>query len=185
MLKNIKVCTIDNCEQKHVANGLCRKHYMRMWNYGRLELLDREPIESKYSINQKTGCWEWLLGKDKDGYGKICAGRKSLRAHRYLWELKNGPIPSGLLVCHKCDNPKCVNPDHMFLGTHKDNHDDRGRKNRQAKGEVSGSAKFTENIIQGILTASSYKEAKERFGVSKTHYFRIKRKETWRHILKV
>ena len=80
-----------------------------------------------------TGCWEWAGARDKDGYGQTppLDGRSgAVRAHRLAWTLTNGPIPKGLLVCHHCDNPACINPDHLWLGTSTDNNRDRERKGR-------------------------------------------------------
>jgi len=86
----------------------------------------------------KTGsCWNWLAGKDKDGYGKIKIARKDLRAHRVSWEIHNGIIPGGLLVLHRCDNPSCVNPSHLFLGTALDNNRDRDAKGRNGWSKIT------------------------------------------------
>lgn len=75
----------------------------------------------------KYNCWIWKGRKDKDGYG-ILYIKKNVKAHRYSWELKNGRIPEGFILCHKCDNTSCVNPDHLYIGTHLDNARDRINK---------------------------------------------------------
>ena len=77
------------------------------------------------------GCWLWMGKTDYAGYGMVGLGlRKGILAHRFSWEIANGPLPEGLFACHHCDNPPCVNPSHLFLGTHQDNMNDRNRKGR-------------------------------------------------------
>lgn len=81
-------------------------------------------------------CWEWQGYLKKDGYGYVMGDDgKNLLAHRVAYELSYGEMIKGLLVCHKCDNPKCCNPNHLFLGTHQDNMDDMVRKGRSARGK--------------------------------------------------
>lgn len=79
----------------------------------------------------KTPCVEWQGGRDKDGYGQTVVGGRKQRAHRVAWERIHGPIPAGMKVLHKCDNPPCVNPGHLFLGTQADNVRDCWDKGRQ------------------------------------------------------
>lgn len=88
-----------------------------------------ERIKSKILVD-KNGCWNWLYGKDKDGYGKITFKYKSYRTHRLVYENIYGEIPKGKLVLHKCDNKSCCNPEHLFLGTQKDNVHDCIKKGR-------------------------------------------------------
>ncbi len=77
------------------------------------------------------GCWSWTATIDRGGYGSIGTPTGLEYAHRLSWIIHNGPIPNGLFVLHHCDNPPCVRPDHLFLGTHQDNQDDRLRKGRR------------------------------------------------------
>lgn len=82
-------------------------------------------------VARTGGCWEWQAYRDPAGYGRFnVTPRKPALAHRVAWEIENGPIPDGLCVCHHCDNPPCVRPDHLFLGTARDNSDDKIAKGR-------------------------------------------------------
>lgn len=86
---------------------------------------------SSLRIDAKTQCWEWEGQRlIHGGYGTLMVNRKIVRAHRFSYEVFNGPIPHGLLVRHRCDNPPCVNPEHLELGTHQDNTDDKMRRGR-------------------------------------------------------
>lgn len=96
-----------------------------------LETADLARVAERYIPEPNTGCWLWTGGIDRKGYGM--SSRKlygEASAHRLLWSIHRGPIPDGLNVLHRCDTPPCVNPDHLFLGTHKDNATDRDRKGR-------------------------------------------------------
>ena len=95
-----------------------------------------ERFWSKVARQAGDECWLWLAGRDKDGYGYFFKPAGKDRAHRIVWEITHGSIPDGLCVCHRCDNPSCVRPDHLFLGTNIDNIADRDRKGRACKGEA-------------------------------------------------
>lgn len=90
-------------------------------------------FHDKYKINPNTGCWEWQGGRNTQGYGHFCVRKpQSKMAHRWSYEHYKGPIPEGHLVLHACDNPPCVNPEHLSTGTQKDNMQDAKRKRRRA-----------------------------------------------------
>jgi len=106
-----------------------------------------KPVADRIRANvrrTKSGCWIWLGAKLHDGYGLITVGsrtngtRISRRVHRVAYEIFIGSLPRRLLVCHSCDTPLCVNPEHLFLGTHKDNHQDRERKGRHPHSSEAG-----------------------------------------------
>lgn len=92
-------------------------------------------FSNKYEINETTDCWEWQAATNNIGYGMFRWETGIMRtAHRVSYELFKGLIPKGMIVCHTCDNPKCVNPDHLWIGTNKDNYDDMVRKGRDNLG---------------------------------------------------
>ena len=103
-------------------------------------------------VNQRgpDDCWEWQEGKSKQGYGQFTLYGAHLRAHRFAWMLTHGPIPDEMLVCHKCDNPPCCNPSHLFLGTHLDNQRDKKAKGRCATGERNGAHTYPERRPRGL-----------------------------------
>jgi hypothetical protein len=89
-----------------------------------------ERFWSKVNIPSLYACWEWTASKQRRGYGRFKLNSKPEKAHRIAWSLVNGKIPEGMCILHKCDNPPCVNPLHLFLGTHADNMKDMRQKNR-------------------------------------------------------
>lgn len=103
-----------------------------MSNYrGRIPVPIEQRFNTKYLINEHTDCWEWTRATNNIGYGMFRVRKGIMRtAHRVSYELHKGDIPPGMCVCHTCDNPKCVNPDHLWLGTVQDNMDDKISKGR-------------------------------------------------------
>lgn len=103
----------------------------------------RERLLGKVAIS-KSGCWEWVGSKYPTGYGVFSSKSRTLKAHRASYAEFVGPIPTGMLVCHRCDNPGCVNPAHLFLGAAADNMADKVSKGRSVRGERCNTAKLTE-----------------------------------------
>jgi len=115
---------------------------------------DRSWILQDCSLNLQTGCWEWERCIGRSGYGNVSVNGITEGAHRLAYFLWNGPIPHGRLVLHKCDNKKCCNPNHLFIGTHKENIRDAVAKNRMSRKYHGGKGKrlFTDREIREIRT---------------------------------
>ncbi len=135
-------------------------------------------------------CWEWTGGVDGCGYGQLRGNNvKLVKAHRFSYILANGEIPKGMCVLHTCDNPPCCNPDHLFLGTHADNSQDKVNKGRQSKlkGERAGRAKLTDKNVREIRSLIAkgwvYTRIARRFGVGKSTIGYIGTGETWTHVI--
>lgn len=124
-------------------------------------------------VDKQEGCWEWTGSLFKQGYGQFSYNRKNTKAHRISYLIHFGELPADLLVCHKCDNRKCVNPQHLFLGTHYDNVQDQISKNRRhdVTGEKNGKSKMTiESVLELVRIVGSgqmsQNEAAKYFGIS-------------------
>lgn len=134
-----------------------------------------------------TACWLWIASTDSNGYGVSHNSLKVVKAHRHSWELHNGPIPKGMCVLHHCDNPPCIRPDHLFLGTHADNALDKVKKGRQRalKGEQCSWAKLKRSQVIEIrqLLREGLSQAKiaKFFKVSQTAISSIKSGRFWKH----
>lgn len=131
-------------------------------------------------VKLDNGCWQWRAHTDKDGYGVLPGDRKNTRAHRLSYEIHKGSIPDGLIVCHHCDNPGCVNPAHLFIGTTKDNAQDALRKKRNYVGEKNGRSKLTEQNVKEILNSClNGQQLADKFGVSRSTINNVRRGDTW------
>lgn len=128
--------------------------------------------------DDKNQCWMWLGLKDKDGYGKF----GDMRAHRYAYQVFRGDIGRGLLVCHKCDHPPCVNPSHLWLGTNAENTADRNTKGRQAKqARIRGSVSvdLAHMIHQRLLAGEKRDLLAKEFSISNAQVHLIHHRKTW------
>lgn len=135
----------------------------------------------------EQSCWVWRGSGDADGYGRIRFNDHTEQAHRVSWQLENGAIPEGMVVRHKvCDNPPCVNPAHLMLGTKLDNARDAIEKRRHAHGERSGGAKLTEaqaiELREAFRHGASRYELADRYGITHTAVCFIVKGKRWRHL---
>ncbi len=144
----------------------------------RFNLYVSEPNES--------GCWIWKGARQRpDRYGTFGIGGKMYLSHRVAYELHKGNIPSGVHVLHTCDIPYCVNPEHLFLGTHQDNMTDKERKGRgnQCEGKSHGNAKLTEHDVMEIRNSTeTLKVLAVKYGVSFSLIGHIRNRRAWKHV---
>lgn len=171
------------------ALGFCMKHYKRFKKYGdsNITVVDRDDgsdtdrFHKKYITEPNSGCWLWIASLNNKGYGRIMFKTgKQLLAHRFSYILSYGEIPQGLNVCHKCDTPSCVNPDHLFLSDQAGNIRDMIKKGRMPKGEKHRLAKLTNTQAEEIRNLQiPYKDIANIYGVSRATVGSIKRMETY------
>ncbi len=142
-------------------------------------------VLSSYVVSS-SGCWEWTgTIMQKEDYGIACHRGKRQRAHRLSYMYHKGQIPEGLLICHTCDNPPCINPDHLYAGTPKDNSSDmvsKGRQNRP-KGEDSARAKLTAvQVVEIRSDTRKHKPIAKDYGIAVSTVSSIKQRTNWSHI---
>lgn len=152
----------------------------------------RERFYSKIEIIPFHDCWEWVGAASSDGYGVIRINGKNIRSHRFSYKEFIGYIPKEICVCHKCDNHKCVNPKHLFLGTNKDNMQDMVKKGRQSKGDSHYYSKLSSDQVKCILnkyirgTGSKNRGnilyLSKIFNISRRQIGKIIRREKWKHL---
>jgi len=140
-------------------------------------------------VNKTDTCWEWTAFLDKGGYGTFKIDRKNQRAHRISYTLHKGDIPPGQVVMHMCDNPKCVNPAHLTLGTLADNNRDMKSKGRMVNpvGTKHGQSKLNNNQVQEIRSIyaqgnSSMQSLADKYGITLGTIHPLLTRKTWRHI---
>lgn len=144
------------------------------------------PLEirfwSKVDFAGPDECWNWMAGTDSAGYGKIGEGGrggKIIRSSRLSWEFLRGRIPQNRMVCHNCDNPLCVNPNHLYLGTPQSNMDDRANRGRMPVGSALPQSKLTERQVAIIKRTIG----RIRFNASPSTVSHILSGKQWRHVL--
>lgn len=167
--------------RKFNSNGRCVNCSRKL----RTSSIDiKKKFWSYINIKDKDDCWEWQKSTNSRGYGIICIGNKKRESsHRYAYRITHGEIPEGLLVLHHCDNKKCCNPKHLYIGTYKDNSNDAIGRDRQAKGESHGNHKLTENQVSEIRTSLlDCNELSLKYKVTKGVIYRIKNYKSWKHV---
>lgn len=195
---DLTVCCIKMCYKPSIALGLCVNHWRRnkKWgspvalktHSGQFRGMRAEERFERQVIKVEGGCWGWRGSLDNGGYAKVrydLRGIPYTKGHRFSYALYTGHDPGPFMVCHRCDNPKCTNPDHLFLGTARDNMKDKIAKGRARipKGDESTSAKITEAQAAAILIdARPYAVIAAEYGVASATIGDIKNRKSWRHL---
>jgi len=136
-----------------------------------------------------NGCWIVTshTKRGRKGYPRICIGHRTITISRFIYERYVGSIPEGMCICHTCDNRSCVNPDHLFLGTLKDNYQDAKAKNRHSHGVRHGMSKLDEGKVRMIrklaTTSITQREIARKFGIDQTNVSFVVRRKTWAHVV--
>jgi len=159
------------------------------------KLTVKERFDTKYDIEEETGCWLWNSSKHKFGYGLLRVGpsekeKKTKTAHRLSWEIYKGEIPEGAQILHRCDVPACVNPEHLFLGTQQDNMQDMYEKKRNgyqgSPGERNPKAKLTEAKVREIKhllkAGKDLQTIADTYGVTHGAVWFIQKGLTWKNV---
>ena len=179
------------CEDRHYCKGYCRKHYTRFKKHGSPHNAGIGPkgapiaeyLEYFKSVDPVTGCWNWMGTITPFGYGHMVRYGKHYQVHRLSHALRYGAVERYLYVCHKCDNRRCFNPEHLFLGTAADNQRDMALKGRSARGERNAGAKLTEaDVLKIRADKRGHLEIGKDFGITRNHVSEIKRRLRWAHV---
>lgn len=186
----MRLCSVDGCGRKHRRNGYCGTHSSRVRKHGDPNY-ERPSPESRFwsNVQRGDGCWIWSGHIDALGYGRFRIAGVTDRAHRAAWFFSNGRIPTGMEICHRCDNPSCVRPQHLFLGTHQENMDDMRLKGRSApqvndyRGTRNPRARLTEQQARHVKYSNDRVcDLAAQFGVPRETLYSIRNGKNWRHL---
>lgn len=173
------------CTWKHWEKAkFCSRECSSIQNTVRADQ-NRPPVEVVFRkwFKETEGCWEWQGAKDKNGYGAFSYARKMTRAHVMALILDGRPPPKGMYACHHCDNPSCVRPSHLFVGSPQDNVDDMVLKGRVARGENRTNTKLKEKDVISIRAMNgSNSQIAKMFGITPSNVSMIQRRKTWKHL---
>lgn len=193
---NDSTCSIEGCVRCHKSRGFCHAHYQRYLKYGdplggarnRAPRRSSNDVRLRFTgwdevvrISELGPCWEWRGLLSNKGYGKLVdATGRIVAAHRLAYAEWVGPLGPDIFACHRCDNRKCINPDHIFPGTNAENLHDMRVKRRSANGTRNARAKLTDSDISQIRSLHeagtiTHRELAARFDCSRSHVSRILR----------
>jgi len=192
------LCSIKNCDLPELAAGFCNKHWRRLRKYGSPLWLAQPsgsyrglPAEVRFfkRVLKTDACWIWQGGCDEDGYGVFMGevlGVVLRRAHRFSWSFHNNRvIPSTMNILHSCDNPKCVNPEHLSIGTCAENQQEKWTRGRgwTHKGTSHWATILTEDQVREIRSSTeTQKVLAAKYGLNQASISAIVRRKSWKHI---
>lgn len=188
--KVVRTCSVDGCDGAVSGRGVCNKHYLRLMHHGSTDKMapgDRamslEAAFLKHSGSPNDdGCIEWGGALTRMGYPRFRRTGVDHLMHRYAWERVNGPIPDGLVVRHACDNPPCVNIEHLSIGTNADNTRDAIERDRLRKGQEHTNSRLTNAEALAIFKLRGIETAKTiaaMYGVSHQTVYAIHSGRNW------
>lgn len=140
-------------------------------------------FHDNYIPEPNSGCWLWTGSINNEGYGQISINMHHMRSNRLAYEVCVGPIPDDMIICHRCDNPSCVNPEHLYAGTHQDNANDKAQRGRGIQGETHHQSKLKESDVKFIRSSKEHSRAlAAKFCVSPVTIRAIRSRKTWSHL---
>jgi len=188
-----RFCSIAGCSNRHNSRGWCLKHYERWRAHGDPEKVtvirgdDRARFWSYVDTSGgQDACWPWTGRTNQDGYGDLKLNGRTVLAHRTAFHLHHGYWPTPF-ACHHCDNPPCVNPDHLYEGTAAENTRDREERTHTMRGSGNPQAKITESEVRAIRDLSAHgvktRVLVDRFGISSSQVQKIVRRASWADVV--
>lgn len=192
-------CSHPDCNKPSQARGVCNTHYMQLRRAGLLPIGTRAPasLEERFwrHVRKTDSCWLWVgSSKDGRGYGQIGSGGrggKLILVHRLSYIMHKGEIPDGMFVMHACDNPRCVNPEHLSVGTNSDNINDAIAKGRMhpvpppiQRGSDQHTSKLKESDVRFIRDNPDIlaHDLAKKYGTNATSIYKVRSRKTWNHI---
>lgn len=187
-----KSCSVAGCTDAYYAIGLCGKHYTRqkkgqsLTEKSRYQLSDKERFEAKF-VTHESGCWNWKFPKPGGRANTFNLFGKTQNAHKAAYRIYKGEVPDGLCILHTCDNGLCVNPEHLFLGTHKENTEDMYKKGRNVtlRGEQKTKTSKLNNAAVFDIRSSTLNgnQLAKKYGVTRSVIYDVLEKRSWKHLL--
>lgn len=190
-MKHSPLCGVGGCDRAYYAKDMCRLHWERVRRNGATERLTIDPStppdERLAKLSRREGdCIVYTGHLNANGYGQITFRGKNIAVHRLAYETYHGTLATDAVVCHMCDNPPCINPNHLYAGTHADNGRDKRVRRRSTFGERNAGHKLTEQqvleIDSRLRAGESQRSLAAEYGIGQTTVSRINRRASWAYL---